>query len=298
MLNSLEAILKNVKNEERRTVAVAAAADREIMEVVREAETDGLANFILIGDEKEIRELQQEEGIDTDAEIIHEPDEKKAAKLAVRLVKEQKAQAVMKGLLHTKEFMKAVLDKEEGLHTGKLISQISIIDSIQGDGLQMITDGVISIAPDLDAKRKIIENAVELAHKLGCECPKVALLGAVEVINPVMMDTLDAAALCKMNERGQIKGCVLDGPLALDNAVSAEAARHKKIKSSVAGSADILLVPNIQTGNVLIKALTYYAKKDMASAIAGASAPVIMTSRTDSIRNKILSMALAVYLSK
>lgn len=167
MLNSLEAILKNVKNEERRTVAVAAAADREIMEVVREAETDGLANFILIGDEKEIRELQQEEGIDTDAEIIHEPDEKKAAKLAVRLVKEQKAQAVMKGLLYTKEFMKAVLDKEEGLHTGKLISQISIIDSIQGDGIQMITDGVISIAPDLDAKRKIIENAVELAHKLG-----------------------------------------------------------------------------------------------------------------------------------
>ena len=204
----------------------------------------------------------------------------------------------MKGLLYTKEFMKAVLDKEEGLHTGKLISQISIIDSIQGDGIQMITDGVISIAPDLDAKRKIIENAVELAHKLGYECPKVALLGAVEVINPVMMDTLDAAALCKMNERGQIKGCVLDGPLALDNAVSAEAARHKKIKSSVAGSADILLVPNIQTGNVLIKALTYYAKKDMASAIAGASAPVIMTSRTDSIRNKILSMALAVYLSK
>lgn len=297
MLRSLEEIFRCVRHAEKKTVAVAAAADLEIIEVLREAERMELADFILIGDENAIRELMAEEGLDSKAVIIHEPDDGRAAKLAVRFVREKKAHAVMKGLLHTKIFMKAVLDKGEGLHTGKLISQISVIDNRENNGLQLITDGVISIAPDLITKKQIIENAVELAHSLGCECPKVAVLGAVEVVNPAMDDTLDAAALCKMNDRGQICGCRIDGPLALDNAVSLEAARHKKIESPVAGAADILLVPDIQAGNIFIKALTYYAGRDMASVIAGTAAPVIMTSRTDSVRNKLLSLALAVYRS-
>ncbi len=298
MLKSLDEIITSVQRENKKKIAVAAAADEEIIEVLKEAEAMNLAEFILIGKADEINHLLRIKNVTTSAEIIDEPDDQKGANLAVRLVREGSAQAVMKGLLHTKVFMRAVLDKVHGLNTGKLISQISIIDNLQNTGLQMITDGVISIEPDLETKKKILENAVELAHKLGYECPKAALLSAVEVINPAMQDTVDAAILCKMNDRGQIKGCILDGPLAMDNALSLEAAKHKGIKSQVAGAADILLVPNIQTGNVLIKALTYYAKKEMASAIMGAGAPVIMTSRTDSVRNKLLSMALAVYLSR
>lgn len=297
MLRNLADLLRKVKKNESRIIAVAAAADYEVIEVVEEAERMGIAKFILVGDKLKIEKIVKEQKRTIEAQIVDELDDKKAAEYAVFLVREGKAQVVMKGLLHTAVFMKAVLNKERGLNKGNLVSQISIIDKIKGDGLQMITDGVISIAPDLEAKKKIIENAVELSHKLDNECPKVALIAALEVINSAMQDTLDDAVLCKMNDRKQISGCVIDGPLALDNAVSLEAAMHKGIESPVAGQADILVVPNIIVGNVFIKAITYYAQKDMASAIVGTSAPVIMTSRTDSIRNKILSIALASYIS-
>ncbi len=297
MLKSLDEIIERAKNEASKQIAVAAAADDEVLEVVEEATRLGLAEFILIGNAAKIKEIAEANGRVIDAKIIDEPDDKKAAEKAVSLVREGEAQAVMKGLLHTATFMKAVLNKEKGLHAGRLISQVSIIDNIEGTGLQMITDGVISIKPDLETKKTIIENAVDLAHRLGNECPKVALLSAVEVVNPAMEDTMDAAVLCKMNDRKQIKGCKIDGPLALDNALSVEAAKHKGIESEVAGRADIILVPNIQVGNSLIKSITYYAGKDMASAIMGAAAPVIMTSRTDSVRNKILSLALAAVIA-
>ena len=297
MLKSLDEIIERAKNEASKQIAVAAAADDEVLEVVEEATRLGLAEFILIGNAAKIKEIAEANGRVIDAKIIDEPDDKKAAEKAVSLVREGEAQAVMKGLLHTATFMKAVLNKEKGLHAGRLISQVSIIDNIEGTGLQMITDGVISIKPDLETKKTIIENAVDLAHRLGNECPKVALLSAVEVVNPAMEDTMDAAVLCKMNDRKQIKGCKIDGPLALDNALSVEAAKHKGIESEVAGRADIILVPNLQVGTSLIKSITYYAGKDMASAIMGAAAPVIMTSRTDSVRNKILSLALAAVIA-
>lgn len=297
MLENLAELLKIVQEKDSRVIAVASAADDEVIEVVHSAETMGIAEFILVGNAEKISNIVAEYGYDIRAEIIDESDDKAAAAKAVELVREGRAQAVMKGLLHTSTFMKAVLNKETGLNKGNLISQISVIDKIEGDGLQMITDGVISIAPDLDTKKKIIENAVDLCHKIGNPCPKVALLAAVEVVNPAMQDTIDDAVICKMNDRKQISGCIIDGPLALDNAVSIEAAKHKGIESPVAGQADVLVVPNIQVGNVFIKSITYYAKKDMASAIVGTAAPVIMTSRTDSVMNKMLSIALASYIS-
>ena len=176
MLKSLDEIIVRAQTEPSKTIAIAAAEDDEVLEVVEEAVKLGLADFILVGDEVKIKEIAEKNGRHIEAEIVHEPDNKRAAETAVSFVREGRAQAVMKGLLHTGLFMKAVLNKEKGLHAGKLISQVSIIDNIEGTGLQMITDGVISIKPDLDTKKQIIENAVDLAHRLGNECPKVALL--------------------------------------------------------------------------------------------------------------------------
>lgn len=229
--------------------------------------------------------------------IIDEPDHKKAAEKAVELVRNGEAGAVMKGMLHTGTFLKAVLNKEKGLNTGKLVSQMSVFDKEYGEGLQILTDCAMAISPTLDEKKQIIENAVETARKIGYEKPKVALLSAIEIINPAIPDTMEAAILSKMGDRGQIKNAIIDGPFALDNAISPEAARHKGIESPVAGNADILVVPNLQVGNVFSKALTYYAHKDVAAAVAGAAAPIIMTSRTDSVRNKLLTIALASYLA-
>ncbi len=201
----------------------------------------------------------------------------------------------MKGLLHTGQFLKAVLNKETGLNKGKLISQISVYDKINGEGLQLLTDCAISIQPTLEEKKQIVENAVEFARKIGITTPRVAILSALETVNPAISDTIDAAVLSKMAERGQIKNAIVDGPFALDNAICIEAAKHKNISGKVAGNADILLVPNLQVGNVLTKALVFFARRKVAAAVIGAAAPIVMTSRTDTIDNKILSIALALY---
>lgn len=298
MLENLSQLLKLVKLNKKRTIAVVAAEDEDIIEVVNRAHNMDIADFILIGDKDEIMRVASENHVSLEMhEVIHEPDHKLAAERAVQLVKEGKADALMKGLLHTSTFLKAILNKEKGLNLGRLISQISVLDKEDGKGLQMVTDCAMAIQPNLDEKKQIIENAIELAHKIGYECPKVAILSALEVVNPAINDTMDAAILSKMAERGQIKGAIIDGPLALDNAISREAAEHKGIKSPVAGQADIIVVPNLQVGNVLHKTLTYYAHKDIAAAVVGAGAPIIMTSRTDSIQNKLLTMALSCYIS-
>lgn len=298
MLENLSQLLKLVKLNKKRTIAVVAAEDEDIIEVVNRAYNMDIADFILIGDKDEILRIASEDHVSLEMhEIIHEPDHKLAAERAVQLVKERKADALMKGLLHTSTFLKAILNKEKGLNLGRLISQISVLDKEDGKGLQMVTDCAMAIQPNLDEKKQIIENAIEFAHKIGYECPKVAILSALEVVNPAISDTMDAAILSKMAERGQIKGAIIDGPLALDNAISREAAERKGIKSPVAGQADIIVVPNLQVGNVLHKSLTYYAHKDIAAAVVGAGAPIIMTSRTDSIQNKLLTMALSCYIS-
>ncbi|MHC1719840.1 MAG: bifunctional enoyl-CoA hydratase/phosphate acetyltransferase [Clostridiaceae bacterium] len=297
MIKNLNDLLEQVKNKDRKKIAVAAAEDLEVIEVVEEALKLGLADFILVGDKEKIEKIAAENNKTLTCRIINEPDHKKASEKAVELVKNGEAEALMKGMLHTGTFLKAVLNKEKGLNTGKLVSQMSVFDKEFGEGLQILTDCAMAINPSLDEKKQIIENAVAVAQKIGYKKPRVALLSAIETVNPAIPDTMEAAILSKMGDRGQIKNAIIDGPFALDNAISPEAAAHKGIDSPVAGNADILVVPNLQVGNALTKALTYYAHKDVASAVIGVIAPIIMTSRTDSVKNKLLSIALASYIS-
>lgn len=297
MIKNLNDLMEQVKSKEKKRIVVAAAEDLDVLEVVEKATELKLAEFILIGDKEKIEEIGVKNNNKLSCEIIDEPDNKKAAEKAVEFVVKGEAGAIMKGLLHTGTFLKAVLNKEKGLNIGKLVSQVSLFDKEFGEGLQLLTDCAMAIQPDLDDKKKIIENAVVLAQKIGYERPKVALISALEVVNPAIPDTVEAAILSKMGDRGQIKNAIVDGPFALDNAISLEAAKHKGINSKVAGQADILVAPNLQVGNVLTKALTYYARKGVASAVMGAGAPIIMTSRTDTVKNKVFSVALASYIS-
>lgn len=283
--------------KESRTIAVAAADDYDILKLVAKAEEIGLATFILVGDKEKISQIVAEHQLVIQAEIIDESDHKKAADTTVDLVVAKKADVVMKGMLHSSVFLKAILNKEKGLNLGKTISQISILDKDDEEGLLFVTDCAINVAPDLNGKKVIIENAVSLAHKLDYKEPKVAVLASVETINPAMEETLEAASLSKMAERGQITGCIIDGPLAFDNAVSLEAAKAKKILSPVAGQADILLVPNLTVGNTLSKSFTYIAKKTVVSAMVGTAVPIVFNSRTENLEGKLLSIALATYVS-
>jgi phosphate butyryltransferase len=200
----------------------------------------------------------------------------------------------MKGNVPTALILKAVLNKEWGLRTGNVLSHVAAFEVAGFDRLTFITDAAMNIAPDLQQKAQIIENAVEIAQSIGVNHPKVAPIAAVEVVNPAMQATVDAASLTMMNQRGQIRNCAVDGPLALDNAVSHHAAEHKGIESEVAGQADILLVPNIETGNALYKSLIYFAKAKVGAVIAGAKAPIVLTSRADSAESKLFSLALAI----
>lgn len=196
--------------------------------------------------------------------------------------------------------MRAILDKQKGLNDNKVISEITIYEKIvdaPGGGFRFITDCAINVSPTLDEKKQIIENAVGLAHKLGNELPKVAVISAVEVVNPAMPDTIEAAALSKMAERGQIEGCLIEGPLAFDNAISVESAKYKKIKGEVAGQADIIMMPNLLSANPLRKCLVYYTQQRIATAVMGAKAPIVLTSRSDSADTMLLTIALAAYIS-
>jgi phosphate butyryltransferase len=298
MLQCLDDLREAVKGRPTRTIAVACAEDAGIIEVVKQAMELGYANFILVGDESKIKALLEERALDwRKFEIVDEKNHGLAAEKAVGLVVDKKANVVMKGELHTATYLKAVMHREKGLRTGNLMSEITLWDKDEGDGIRMVTDCAMSITPTLDEKRQIIENAVDLALKIGYEKPRVAVLSAVEVVNPAIPDTLDAAILSKMADRGQIKNAIVDGPFALDNAISLAAARQKKITGEVAGQADILLVPNLQVGNALRKSLTYIANKTVAVAIMGVGAPVVMFSRSDSTEAKLLTIALSAYIS-
>jgi phosphate butyryltransferase len=297
MIKNFEHLMELAKAKDSKKVAVVAADDLEVLEVIVKAEEINLADFILVGDANKIKKIIEDNGLNIKSEIEDEKDHKKAADLAVDLVVQGRAGVLMKGMLHSSVFLKAILNKEKGLHTGKHITQISVLEKENNDELLFITDCAITVNPDLLSKKEVLENAVELAHKLGNETPKVAVLASLEVVNPDMQDTIDAAILSKMAERGQIKGCIVDGPFAFDNAVSVEAAKQKGINSPVAGNADIIVVPNLTVGNSLTKSITYIAKKTVVAATAGASIPIVFTSRTESIEGKLLSIALAAYTS-
>lgn len=277
------------------TVAVAAAGDPGLMEAIRRAMEASLADFILFGDREKIYSCMKEAGIPRDqAAVIPAKTPARAAELAVRAVHQNEADVLMKGNVQTSTLLKYMLNKEIGLRTGQLISHISAFEIPGFDRLIFLTDAAMNVAPDLIQKQQIIMNAVEAAKLLGVEHPLVAPLAAVETVNPAMQATLDAAALTLMNRRGQIPGCTIDGPLALDNAISKEAAEHKGISSPVAGQADILAVHSIEAGNALYKSLVYFAKGKVGAMIAGARAPVVLTSRSDSAESKLYSLAMAL----
>lgn len=295
---SLAKLIGGVRGAKR--VAVAAAEDDHVLEAVHSARLEGMIEPLLFGDEAKIRALCARMGID-DARltITHAVSNAEAAELAVKAVREGRADVLMKGLLDTATILKAVLNKEWGLRTGKLLSHVLVFDAPgRFERLFMMSDGAMNIEPDLKAKIEIVQNSIAVGHALGLEQPKVAMLAAIEVVNPDMSTAVDDAIISKMGDRGQIKGAIIDGPLALDNAVSLEAAQIKGIVSPVAGLADVLIVDNIDVGNVFYKTLVYFAGSNVAGIIMGASAPMILTSRADSSDTKFNSIALACILAE
>lgn len=294
-MKSFNEIYEKIKgSERRRVIAVAAAEDEPVLKAVAKAKELGLCNAVLVGDEEKILSLLKELSLENTFKIMEEKNPAKAAKIAANLVREGECDILMKGLVDTKSLLRAVLDKETGLATGNLISHIAAFEVPGYDRMLFVTDAAMNTYPGLKEKVGILTNAVSLVKSLGVETPKVAAICAVEVVNEAMQATVDAAMLSKMNDRGQIRGCIVDGPLALDNALSVEAAEHKGIKSPVAGHADILLMPNIESGNVLYKALTYTTESKSGGVLLGAKAPVVVTSRADSFESKVNSIAMAV----
>jgi phosphate acetyltransferase len=253
---------------------------------------------ILVGPAAEIAETARAAGLDiAGLEVIDVPDAHTAAERAVALVREGRAEVLMKGSLHTDELLAAVVAREKGLRTGRRISHAFLMDVPTYHKVLIITDAAINIAPTLEDKVDICQNAIDLARSLGVDQPKVAFLAAVETVNSKMPATLDAAALCKMADRGQIKGGLVDGPLAFDNAISKEAATIKGIKSAVAGDPDILLAPDLEAGNILAKQLSFLANADSAGLVLGARVPIVLTSRADSVRSRIASCAVAALVA-
>jgi phosphate butyryltransferase len=295
----LESLIYKATQLDGNTVAVAVAEDEEVIEAVIEALNRNLANFILFGDIEKIKMIvnvknKGQQKSTKKLTIVHADSNEMAAELAVKAVSTREATVLMKGNIPTSSLLKAVLNKEYGLRTGNVLSHVAVFEVPDFDRFTIVTDAGMNIAPELEQKAQMIKNAAALARAIGIECPKVAPIAAVEVVNPAMQATIDAAALSVMNKRGQITGCIVDGPLALDNAVSALAAEHKGIQSEVAGRADILLVPTIEVGNVLYKSLIYFAKAKVGAVIAGAKAPIVLTSRADSAESKLYSLALAI----
>lgn len=295
----LENLLIEAAKIKGQSVAVASAEDEEVIEAVAEAINRDLAHFMLFGQKDEIELLLDKKGIKKEmVQIIQSRSQQQAAELAVRAVHQNEASVLMKGHIPTSILLKAVLNKEYGLRTGRVLSHVAMFDIPGFSKAVFVTDAAMNIEPDLQQKEQIVVNAINVARSIGVSVPKVAAIAAVEVVNPSMKATLDAAALTMMYKRGQIQNCVIDGPLALDNAVSLLAAQHKGITSEVAGQVDILLVPSIEAGNVLYKSLIYFAKAKVGAVIAGAKAPIVLTSRSDSSESKLYSLALALCSSE
>ncbi|WHH59627.1 phosphate butyryltransferase [Petroclostridium sp. X23] len=294
MVRSMKDIIEYSKSLGRKKVAVAVAQDEDVLRSINEAYNMGLIDVSLIGDKKKIFKIADELQIDVSQyDLIKETDDAKAARIAVDMVSSGRAHVLMKGMIKTADLLKVVLDKDIGLRTNRVLSHVGLVEVQHYHKLLFITDGGMNISPDLRQKADIIQNAVNIAVSLGIEKPKVAVLASVEVVNPSMQCTLEAAALSKMADRGQLKNCIIDGPLAMDNAINIDAAKHKGIESDVAGDADILLVPSIEAGNILLKSLVFLGKGTSCGLIAGSRAPIVVTSRADDYLAKLYSIALA-----
>jgi len=293
MVKHLAELVDMARGRGKRLV-VAAAEDHVVLKAVDEARKAEIADPVLVGNRKKMEKEAEVIGLDLkDYEIVEAENELEAAKKAVEMVSKGQGDFLMKGKIKTGDLMRTVLAEEYGLRTGKIMAMVSVFEIPNFDRLLIVSDAGMLIAPTLEQKVHIIEHSVSVAKVLGIELPKVAVVGAVEVVNPKMPATLDAAILAKMNQRGQIKGCIVDGPFALDNVVSEEAAKHKGIESPVAGKADIIITPDIEAGNILYKALIFLAGAKVASVILGAKVPVVLTSRADSDESKLYSIALS-----
>jgi phosphate acetyltransferase len=290
-----ERLIAKAKEVPPATTIVAHPCDETSLRGPVEAAQAGIIVPILVGPAAKISAVAREHGIDIDRfEIVDAPHSEAAAAKAVALIHESKGELLMKGSLHTDELMREVTSSKTGLRTARRISHVFIIDVPTHSDTLFITDAAINIFPDLDTKRDIVQNAIDLFTQVGLGTPRVAILSAVETVTAKIPSTIDAAALCKMAERGQITGGVLDGPLAFDNAIDPEAAKIKGITSEVAGHAQILVVPDLEAGNMLAKNLTFLARADAAGIVLGARVPIVLTSRADSVRARMASCAVAV----
>jgi len=298
VLKKLSDLGSIVQKEPRKKLVIAAAQDKYSLNAVMNAANDNVIEPILIGDKDMIFSIAKLGGFNLDGiKIIDEPDTEVAVEIAVKMANRGEVDILMKGMVGTSTLLKAVLNKEWGLRTGNLLSHFALFEVETYHKLIAVTDVAMNIAPNLQEKISIVNNSVACLNKLGIPNPKVAVLGAVEMVNESMTATLDAALLSKMNQRDQIRNCIIDGPLAFDNAISHESAKHKGIRSEVAGDTDLLLMPDIEVGNVLYKSLVFFAKAKVASVILGASVPIVLTSRSDSEQAKYDSIILAAAAS-
>jgi phosphate butyryltransferase len=294
MLEKLSQLHDMAHAHTTRRLVLAAAHDENALEAVLNASKKGIIEVILVGDKAKMEAIALKQHFNLEGfRIIDEADNDKAAAVAVKLVREKEADILMKGNLATSSLLRAVLNKEWGLRSGELISHLALFELPAYHKIIGLTDAAMNITPDLNGKVSLIRNATAFMNKLGVKQPKVAVLSAVETVNPDMKSTLDASALAKMADRGQFKNCIIDGPLAFDNAISRKSAEHKGITSEVAGDADLLVADNIDVANALYKAFIYFAGAKCAAVILGASAPIVLTSRADSDETKLNSIALA-----
>jgi phosphate butyryltransferase len=292
-MNSFQQILDAARAAGPARFVVAQAADATILEALAEARAAGFAQPILVGCQKDIETAAHERSLSLGGwEIVDTTTPQESAAEAVKMVARGEGDILVKGLLQSADLLRAVLAKANGLATGRTLSHVGVFKFEESDRFYFVTDAALTISPDYQQKIDIVQNAVDVAHRLGITQPIVAILCAIETVNPDMPATVDAACLAKMAERGAIKGARVEGPLALDNAVSVEAARHKGIASELAGRADILVAPNIEAANILYKALIFFAKAEEAGIVMGARAPIVLPSRSDSMRNKLYSLAL------
>ncbi len=299
MSKSFDDLLNRLSQVEKKKVSVAVAQDDEVLLAVKAAKERGIADSILVGDVDLIKPIADEIGMNLDDyEVVDVKDKIEAAHEAVKLVHDGKADMYMKGLIDTKDFLRSVLDKEVGLRTGKPLSHVCVFEIEGVDHLLFLTDVAFVPYPTLEDKASIIKNTVEICNACGIDNPKVAPLAAVEVVNPKMPETVEADELRQMNERGEITGCIVDGPLSMDLATCPEAAQHKGATGrKIVGDADVLLFPDIHAGNILYKGLVHFAKAKNGNLITGTAAPVILTSRSDSFEVKVNSLALGALVA-
>ncbi len=298
MLTKLSELQDLVKSSRKKNLVLAAAEDEHALEAVVNAVKSNIVGGILVGAEEKIKQISADLNLDISGlQLINVPDPIKAAETAVKLVHNRQANILMKGKVTTATLLKGVLNTEWGLRKGDLLSHFALFEVELYHKLIALTDVAMNIAPELKEKVAILNNSVEFMNKLGVVNPKVAVIGSVELVNEAMSATIDAALISKMAQRGQIRNCVVDGPLAFDSAISSESAKNKGIISEVAGDADLLLLPNIDAGNVLYKSLVFFAKASVASVILGASAPIVLTSRSDTEESKQNSIMLAAAIN-